>query len=308
MGILEVSLLYKITNMKFFLIGALSVTSFLTNVFARPTLAQEARDINKAENVLEFLVRDGITWYLVNPISTDSSVFFNIYAENSQDNTRLSIIAEAECKNRKRFVVKSERLYLATGGFTQNDDEVVHTDLPGDSPFGMAHNIVCSQSSNANSGNRSIFSGNNSSEEQVNFSPELKSIKLVTGQCLKATINQEDVTEECQGTIAINTYKSGRTGFMVTLRGQSDNVLLISFSGIKEQRPSFKKYSLVLDQVTIAYGEETSKSSVNGSCSIQGNLTNEVSTIKCLVEESESRLEVQFRSDGKKPEVIYADK
>jgi hypothetical protein len=125
--------------MKRLLIGTLSFASLALGIGSSSVLAQ-----NELSNLVEYLVRDGITWYLANPVSTRTSVLFNIYAHHKKENTALSLIVEGECTNEKRLIVKSERFYLANGGFTQKDEEVVYTDLVEDSPFGMAVNIVCS--------------------------------------------------------------------------------------------------------------------------------------------------------------------
>lgn len=132
---------------------------------------------------------------------------------------------------------------------------------------------------------------------------DLTAIASLTGDCERLVADGKNFSNNCNGMILQSTYKTGRTGFSVTV---GDKGVAITFSGIEGAKPDADSQLQSVDKVLLNLnieGVEPTSTAVTGGCAYSNPYRGPM-TISCQATgpKGEAFL-LQFRTDGSEPKL-----
>jgi hypothetical protein len=151
-----------------------------------------------------------------------------------------------------------------------------------------------------------LYSSNSSPPPVIaqNESSKLSYIAIFNGRCKKLIVAGKNLTSRCSAKLLNLSYKVGRGAFWAPL---SDGNNIVSFSGAKDEQPSLSKYILYLDKLLLNgdnFGENPIFQDFEGTCSVDGDFSKEVSTLKCQGKSKDGLTsEYEFITDGNPADV-----
>ncbi|PHV63745.1 hypothetical protein [Cyanobacterium aponinum] len=126
---------------------------------------------------------------------------------------------------------------------------------------------------------------------------------IIGGQCQKLTVLGNDFTSICRDKLINMSWNNGRVLYMVST--DTEDTILLSFSGGKSQQPRLERYTLFLDTLRIADGEDISEQGIIGTCEMWGDLLKEKALHKCVAQNVDGgEIIFEFQSDPNQIEVI----
>lgn len=140
---------------------------------------------------------------------------------------------------------------------------------------------------------------------QTDLDIDFRYIAIIEGQCLKLTVNGDDFTPSCSNKLLNIDYGNGRVSFMTFVADE----WLGSFTGTQSEQTSLSSYRLLLDGFNKTFDEgegiTTAHEDVVGTCVMSGNVDREPARFTCLAENNSISIQLEFISNGKKPDVEY---
>lgn len=125
---------------------------------------------------------------------------------------------------------------------------------------------------------------------------------VLNGACQSFVINDDDLTDTCDGKLLTGMLANGREVFMFVM----DDKAIFQFSGVgaNEVHITDDKVKLPVDRFTITLlgidGAKPTPSPANGHCTYENPLNGAATTV-CEIQSRDQQFTVVFVSDGKKP-------
>lgn len=132
---------------------------------------------------------------------------------------------------------------------------------------------------------------------------DLTAMVSLTGACERLVAAGKNFSDDCNGMILQSIYKTGRTGFSVTI---GDKGVAMTFSGMEGAKPDADSQLQSLDKVILNLnidGVEPTSTEVTGGCAYSNPYLGPM-TISCQATgpKGEAYL-LQFRTDGSEPKL-----
>ena len=131
---------------------------------------------------------------------------------------------------------------------------------------------------------------------------DLNALAIVSGRCEKLVVSGNDMSSHCGDKIVQSMYKTGRTGFTVTV---GDKGTVVTFTGIEGAKPDANSQLQSVDKVILNLnikGVPPSSTSANGSCSYSNPYLGPM-TISCSATSGKDAYLLEFRTDGSEPKL-----